>query len=195
MGSGVTPTDVLAQVRELDLPAYGDDEVLFMAKTMRDLRPGVVFEWGTNVGASARIFREAASVLGFSCEVHTFELPAELAALDRDHPGERLGLHSGGVPGIWHHFGDGLYSALLLHARIRPSRALFYLDGCHKAGVVLHELESIASAAPEAVILVHDTVELTGMAITLFRARSETIYTCETLESQAGMARLWPASD
>lgn len=187
---------VLSRVRAIDLPAYGDEEVIFAAKVMERLRPTHVFEWGTNVGASARLFYETAQDLGFHCEVHTVELPIELAYLDRDHPGEnRYGLWIQGLP-IHGHLGDGLIESLRLYKETKPERALFFVDGCHEYKHVLNEFRSIAKAAPSAVILAHDTRHLAGpaKAVKTFLKDAPRRYLREVCKSDAGMTALWPAS-
>ncbi len=190
----MNPRTVLRRVRKLGLPAYGDDEVLFMASAMSRHRPTHVFEWGTNVGASARLFHEAAGVLGFACEVHTTELPDELAHLDRDHPGHRYGQWIDGLP-IVAHRGDGLAESLHARDRIRPERSLFFLDGCHDYLVVLDELETVSAADPDAVILVHDTAwRESGAAVDAFLLANGGRYEREDVASTAGMVALWPST-
>lgn len=182
---------VARRIQEIELPGYGEDEVLFMAETMERLRPTHVFEWGTNRGSSARIFYEAAQILDLGSEIHTAELPAELAHRDRDHPGEQIGLYIQDVP-VLRHLGDGLEISLGLYGGLRPERALFYLDGCHDYGEVLTELRSLCSSAPRAVLLLHDTRHLPSVATALARFRPERFYEIENLASQAGMTALWP---
>lgn len=183
---------VLQHVRSIGLPAYGDDEVVFVADVMKRHRPTHVFEWGTNVGASARLFYECARILGFPCEVHTTELPIELAHLDRDHPGHRYGQWIKELP-IHTYRGDGLMESLRLNDYLLPERPLFFLDGSHEHMTVLGELTWVSWAAPKAVLLVHDTVNLTGMAISDFVARSPG-YERKDCLSDSGIAALWPRS-
>lgn len=183
---------VLSRVRELDVPAYGDDEVTFLANVLARHRPQVVFDWGTNVGASARIFYEAAQILGYPCVVHTIELPDSEAHLDRDHPGERYGQWLVDIPVCcWR--GDALEVALKLLWYVDESltKMLFFLDGAHDHDSVMRELRVIAAYEPEAVMVVHDTETLTGATVREF-ANQHPIYRVETLRSHAGMMALWP---
>lgn len=191
------PRSVLARVRHLGLPGYGDDEVLFMASAMERHLPTHVFEWGTNVGASARIFYETSLMLGFDCEIHTIELPLEEAWRDRDHPGElRYAELLKDIP-VHLHLGDGLNIALDLYATLGPRRSLFFLDGCHDTEVVLEELMLIAyrvETISDAVMLVHDTAwRGSGAAVEHFLSITGECYRREEAGSEAGMTALWPA--
>lgn len=183
---------VLSRVRDLGVPAYGDDEVLFLANVLVRHRPQAVFDWGTNVGASARIFYEAAQLLGYPCVVHTIELPDDEAHRDRDHPGERYGQWLVDVPVCcWR--GDALDVALQLLRYADPSliRLLFFLDGAHDRDSVTREMKGIAYYEPEAVMVVHDTETLTGDTVREFASQHPT-YRVETVRSHAGMMALWP---
>jgi len=193
----VTPEAVLRRVRALGLPAYGDEEVLLVAETVQRYRPTHVFEWGTNVGASARLFYEAAVVLGLTCEVHTVELPDDQAHLDRDHAGARTAALLEATPEVRQHRGDGVGVALRLCGELAPERPLFFLDGCHRYECVSRELYAIAVAAPRSCVLVHDIFhpeERTGEAVRDFAENPDCGYELLQFHSQAGMARLWPTS-
>lgn len=181
---------LLTRVRAFNLPAYGDQEVEFFESVLGRYRPTHVFEWGTNVGASARLFYEAALELGYPCEVHTVELPDELAHLDRDHPGQRYGQWIAGLP-IHAHRGYGLEKSMRLLYELEPECALFFLDGNHDHGVVLTELDGILYHDPEAVIVIHDTINLTGRAISEF-LEEDPVYKREDCLYDSGLAALWP---
>lgn len=181
---------LLPRVRALGLPAYGDHEVLFFERVLERHRPTHVFEWGTNVGASARLFYEASLELGYECDVHTTEIPDELSMLDRDHPGHRYGTWIEGLP-IHAHRGYGLIASLALHESLRPERSLFYLDGNHSYGVVRAELEGVWGCDPSAVIMVHDTIRYTGEAVTDF-VRRYPHYRRSDCNHDSGLAALWP---
>lgn len=195
---------ILQRVRDLEVPAYGDDEVTFMASVLERARPQFIFEWGTNVGASARIFYETIRRLGIECVIHTVELPDERAHEDRDHPGLRIGQclgeptsfadgvehYLGGV--VVQHRGDGLVIGWLLYNEFNPSRGLFYLDGDHSYAAVLNELQVISIAFPRSVILMHDTRHLESVERALADFELAHRYELERLESEAGMVALWP---
>lgn len=180
---------LLRRVRAFNLPAYGDQEVEFFESVLERHRPTHVFEWGTNVGASARLFYEAALELDYPCEVHTTELPDELAHLDRDHPGHRYGQWIEGIP-VHAHRGYGLIVSSVMHTSLAPQRALFFLDGNHAHDVVLEELNVIFWLDPAAVMVIHDTINLTGTAIFEFMTRGT--HRREDCLYDSGLAALWP---
>lgn len=181
---------LLRRVRAFGLPAYGDHEVRFFESVLKRHRPTHVFEWGTNVGASARLFYEAGLELGYECEVHTVELPDELSVLDRDHPGERYGKWIDGIP-VHAHRGYGLIESIRLHRELNPERALFFLDGNHSYGVVLAELEGVYGVDDDAVMMIHDTINYTGGAISRF-VDEHPKYEREDCFYDSGLAALWP---
>lgn len=190
----VSPAEALPQIRQLRIPGYGDDEITFFAETLFELAPSHIFEWGTNVGASARIFYELARVGAFACEVHTTEHPDHAT---HDHPGGRCGQLLKDCR-VWMHTGDGLRRSLAEYAILgEPTRVLFFVDGDHSYDAVTRELEGIAEVVPTAVIIVHDTrhpLEETGAAVADFLIDGHHNYDVRWLESQAGMVRLWPRS-
>lgn len=181
---------LLRRVRAFGLPGYGDREVQFFESILTRLRPTHVFEWGTNVGASARLFYEASLELGYPCEVHTTEIPDELSMLDRDHPGHRYGTWIKDTP-IHAHRGYGLIESNRLWKELHPPQALFFLDGNHSYGVVRAELEGVSDLDPDAVIVVHDTIRYTGEAVTDFVRRYPS-YEREDCPYDSGLAVLWP---
>lgn len=188
----IRAADAVAHVRRLGIPGYGDDEVAFIAKTLLKLQPSHVFEWGTNVGASARIFHEVTRLAGIRSTVHTWEHPDMTT---RDHPGHRHAELVDGIATVIPYIGEGLIGALSLYTSTTPARALFFLDGDHSYATVLKELRAIAKVAAEAVILVHDLrhpTERTGDAVHDFAAEQNGRYVLAELASQAGMGRLWP---
>jgi hypothetical protein len=194
-----TTARTIARVAELKVPGYGDDEVGFMADTLRLYRPSHVFEWGTNRGSSARIWFEAAQLLELDCVVHTFELPIWLAYLSPEHPGVDWAQQIRDVPAVQAHRGDGGFAAVSLCLEIGATRPLFFVDGDHSFEAVRRELTMIGRAVPHAVIVLHDTNHPashgpTGpaQAVTEYLLERSHAITVEVLESQAGMTRLWP---
>lgn len=189
----MTVEQALATIRPIRIPGYGEDEVRFFAETIWELQPTHIFEWGTNVGASARVFYELTRIGGIRCDVHTTEHPDHAT---HDHPGHLLGRWLKGC-NVKMHTGDGVNVSLAeyVHAGA-PEQVLFFLDGDHSYAAVLRELEAIAATAPSAVILVHDTshpVEETEAAVDDFLIdKMPGVYEPRWLHSQAGVARLWP---
>lgn len=178
------------RIKQIELPGYGADEVMFMAHWLERAQPTHVFEWGTNRGSSARIFWEAQSVLGLEYEIHTIELPLAEAFRDRDHPGVAVGFYVQDLA-VHLHEGDGLRVSLELVEKLNPERPFFFVDGYHSYDQVWLELHALS--ALEAPILLHDSRHLTGVrdAIANFLERRAD-FEREDLESAAGMTALWP---
>lgn len=171
-------------IRLYHIPGYGDDEVGFMAETAWRTDPDVIFDWGTNLGASARIFHEL-----HYCEVVTVDLPPALEPLDRDHAGVSTGriLH----PSIRQLHGDGVTMALQTFREGPYVKPLFFLDGCHLAENVFREIWSINRVCPQGSLLIHDTRQQPGKSIRSWQRRYGG-YKVTWLQSQAGMASMVP---
>lgn len=194
----MSDTDRIAsRIEAMGLGAYGLDELRFMVDTVLDAEPAFIGDWGTNLGVSARVFRETAVMARLDTTVVTVDLPPELEALDRDHAGWRTGSVLRGVEGVECLFGDGVTTTLMRWAQLgRPERALFFLDGDHARDAVYRELRMIHRLAPRAVALVHDTADdgpCRGgpLAASLSFSLSHR-YEMDRLGSQAGMVRLRP---
>lgn len=195
---------VVAQIKDriarLGIPGYGEDEIEFIVQTLRLAKPKAIFEWGTNYGASARIFHEAASILKLDCVIHTTELPIELAGISPEHAGTNTGVIFHGIDSIVRHTGDGVTESLLAYRQGGSPRSLFFLDGDHTTENVLRELRWVHAVAPKAIILVHDVspdrqphshAHGPHRALEQFR-RECGAYLVKIVASQAGMARLSP---
>lgn len=180
-----------SRIRHLAVPGYGDDEIGFIADTVEALRPTHIYDWGTNVGASARIWWEAAP----TAQITTVEHPDDQTF---DHPGHRYGLWCEGLgPRMRMLKGDGVRTSIETFVEDgRPPNALFFLDGDHEYDAVFDELEAIHGWAPEAVVLVHDTshpvCETEAAVEDFMEIIADGWYDVTFLASQAGMARLWP---
>jgi cephalosporin hydroxylase len=119
------------------------------------VEPPQIFEWGTHIGKSARIFYECATHYRIQADIHSTDLPDEV--IHAEHPHSERGRLVRGLPGVLLHQGDGLETSLSLwrEAGQRPS-PLFFVDGDHRYESVLRELIGITLAVPDATILVHD---------------------------------------
>lgn len=137
---------------------YPLNELMLMVASIARLEPSHVFEWGTHVGKSARIFRETATALGLECEINSVDLPPGSNHIE--HPRSQVGKYVRGIDEVILHQGDGLDVSLGI-AKSLPSdaRLLFFLDGDHEFESVLRELRGILAARPDAIILVHDTFD------------------------------------
>lgn len=135
---------------------YPLNELMLMAGAICRFRPTHVFEWGTNVGASARVFYETARHFKIPLEIHSIDLPAEIDHVEQ--PGSRRGKLVKGRPGVSLHLGDGLETSLAIYRTLPgDSRVLFFVDGDHSYESVKRELEAIVTQVAEPKILLHDT--------------------------------------
>lgn len=134
------------------------NELCLMVAAVAALKPTHIFEWGTHVGKSARIFYESARRFGVPSAIYSVDLPE--GADHVEHPGRRHGSFVKGCPGVTLLRGDGLETSLRLCRELQGEerfRPLFFVDGDHEYASVKRELEGIIEAAPRANILLHDT--------------------------------------
>jgi cephalosporin hydroxylase len=135
---------------------YPLNELLLMTGAACWLKPSVVFDWGTHIGASARIFYECNEAFRLGYEIHSIDLPPD--ATHVEHPGEAHGRLVRGFPEVHLHRGDGVKIALAQWQKLgRPKRPLFFVDGDHAYESVRDELNEIFSTVPDASALAHDT--------------------------------------
>jgi cephalosporin hydroxylase len=135
---------------------YPLNELMLMAGAICRFKPTHVFEWGTNVGASARVFLETAQHFKIPLEIHSIDLPAEVGHVE--HPGNRRGKLVKGKPGVSLHLGDGLETSLAIYRTLpERSRVLFFVDGDHSYESVKRELDAIVTHVAEPRVLLHDT--------------------------------------
>jgi cephalosporin hydroxylase len=131
------------------------NELMLMTSAVAWFQPSHIFEWGTHVGRSARVFYEAASALRLTVEIHSIDLPDEIDHVEHPH-GER-GRMVRGLERVTLHQGDGIDTAMTIFDKTSPRRALFFVDGDHSFGSVERELTRILTRAPGSAILLHDT--------------------------------------
>jgi cephalosporin hydroxylase len=138
------------------LPFPLNEQMLMVAAVCR-VQPTHIFEWGTNIGKSARIFFETCRTFNIDAQIHSIDLPDDVE--HGEHPKDRRGMLVQGKKGVHLHLGDGLDTALRLLASIdRGSvRPLFFVDGDHGYASVTRELHGIIRNVPRASILLHDT--------------------------------------
>lgn len=135
---------------------YPLDELLFMCSTIAYFKPGIIIEWGTHLGKSARVFYETTRFLGLSTPIHTIDLPPESPHVENISSLARRGHYIGKLP-VYLHLGDGLTIARSVLAKARDVLPVVFLDGDHSYDAVKRELDGLISSAPQAVVLVHDT--------------------------------------
>jgi cephalosporin hydroxylase len=131
-------------------------ELMLVTAAVCRFRPVQIFEWGTHIGKSARIFHECLVHFGISSEIHSVDLPAD--ATHVEHPDSRRGELVHGIDGVHLHLGDGLDVSLSVWNQLgRKSNVLFFVDGDHEYSSVHRELSIIVREVPTAAILLHDT--------------------------------------
>ncbi len=131
-------------------------ELMLMASAVCRLRPPMVFEWGTHIGKSARIFHETLAHFGIPGHVHSVDLPDDVSHVE--HPGEKRGALVQGIAGVTLHQGDGLTTSLQIWEKSgAPANPLFFVDGDHSYESVRREIDGILGGIPGASLLLHDT--------------------------------------
>jgi len=134
------------------------NEQMLMAATVCRLKPTHIFEWGTNIGTSARIFYETCKAFAIDCEIHSTDLSDDIDHIE--HPGKMRGRLVREKPGVKIHVGDGLNTSLRIAARYmseKDFRPLFFVDGDHGYTSVKRELDAIIEQVPKPCVLLHDT--------------------------------------
>ncbi|MFM8314004.1 MAG: class I SAM-dependent methyltransferase [Deltaproteobacteria bacterium] len=135
---------------------YPLNELMLMVGSVVRFRPQAIFEWGTNVGASARIFYDTAKHFKIPLEIHSIDLPPSVNHVEQ--PGKSRGRMVKGKKGVFLHLGDGLDTALTIHRSLpQDANVLFFVDGDHDYKSVKRELEGIISSVAHPKILLHDT--------------------------------------
>ncbi len=132
------------------------DELSLMTATVCRFKPELIFEWGTNIGKSARIFLEIVNGFNLKCHIHSIDLPDDI--FHSEHPKNERGKLVRGMTGVTLHQADGVTRSLEIIAKENPSGiVLFFVDGDHSYESVQKELTAILSNVPNSVVLLHDT--------------------------------------
>lgn len=134
---------------------YPIAELNLMVAAVCRLKPQQIFEWGTNIGKSARIFYESGKRFGIPLEIHSIDLPDDLD--HQEHPRSSRGRMVKGYSGVSLYQADGLSKSIELYQRRPQDRTLVFIDGDHSYESVSRELAGIVEAMPNAAILLHDT--------------------------------------
>jgi hypothetical protein len=135
---------------------YPLNELLLMTAAACRLKPSVVFDWGTHIGASARIFYECDKAFNLGYEIHSVDLPPNASHVE--HPGLEHGRLVRGLAKVHLHRGNGVKVALDVWRKLgQPKRPLFFVDGDHAYESVRDELNEIFSTIPDASGLAHDS--------------------------------------
>lgn len=131
------------------------DEQMLMTSAVCLARPNIIFDWGTHVGTSARVFYEITQYFQIDCEIHSIDLPDEEDHVE--HPGEMRGQLVKNLSNVFLHQGDGVSTALKLYKAKERNNALFYIDGDHSYDSVFRELSMILKSVKKPTVLLHDT--------------------------------------
>jgi cephalosporin hydroxylase len=136
---------------------YPISELNLMVAAVCRLKPAHIFEWGTNIGKSARIFYETARHFKLNIHIHSIDLPDN--SEHGEHPKSRRGMLVKDIEAVTLHCGDGLDKTLEIWSREKyPPAPLIFIDGDHSYESVRRELEGILTNIPSANILLHDTL-------------------------------------
>ena len=131
-------------------------ELNLMVSAVCRLKPAQIFEWGTNIGKSARIFYETAQQFGLNLEIHSIDLPDDVEHIE--HPQGRRGVMVQGLAGVTLHYGDGLNKTLEIYSKNQGETAvLIFIDGDHSYESVKRELAGVIKNIHHVNILLHDT--------------------------------------
>ena len=158
------------------LHPYPITELNLMVAAVCRLKPQQIFEWGTNIGKSARIFYEIGKQFGISMDIHSIDLPDDLE--HTEHPKSSRGRMVRGYTGVTLHQGDGLGKSIEIYQKNPALRTLVFIDGDHSYESVFRELNGVIESMPNAHILLHDTFyqsEAAGYNIGPYRAVKETL--------------------
>jgi len=131
-------------------------ELLLMCGAVTRVQPPMIFEWGTNIGKSARIFHEVCQHYAIPAAIHSIDLPDDIDHVE--HPHSERGALVRDIQQVQLHQGDGLSTSLKIWEEGgSPPSPLFFIDGDHSYASVKRELESVVRAIPSAAVLLHDT--------------------------------------
>lgn len=131
-------------------------ELCLLSSSVCYFKPTHIFEWGTHIGKSARIFYETAKYFNIQTTIHSIDLPDNVE--HSEHPKSKRGKLVRGLKNVILHQGDGLDKSLEIIKNTPESIIpLFYIDGDHSYESVKRELTGIIENVPNATILLHDT--------------------------------------
>lgn len=131
-------------------------ELSLLTSSVCYFKPTHIFEWGTHIGKSARVFYETVKYFNIKTEIHSVDLPDNVSHVE--HPGYQRGKMVRGLKNVFLHQGDGLDKSLeIINGLSGKCLPLFYVDGDHSYESVKRELSGIINNVPNAIILLHDT--------------------------------------
>lgn len=182
---------------------YPITELNLMAAAVVRMKPQQIFEWGTNIGKSARVFHETAKRFKIELHVHSVDLPDDVE--HGEHPRSNRGYMVRGLRNVSLYQADGLSKSIELYQKTPTLRTLVFIDGDHSYDSVFRELAGVIQAMPNASILLHDTFyqsEDSGYNIGPFRAINDVLAAnpdkykvLSTNTGLPGMTLLYPKQD
>lgn len=134
---------------------YPITELNLMVAAVCRLKPRQVFEWGTNIGKSARIFHDTGKHFRIPLHVHSVDLPDDVE--HGEHPRSDRGYLVRGFDGVTLYQADGLAKAIEIYHQNPSHGTLVFIDGDHSYESVYRELSGVIQHMPNANILLHDT--------------------------------------
>ena len=132
------------------------NELMLMTSAVCRFNPVLIFEWGTNIGKSARVFSEIITTFNIPCHIHSIDLLDDV--FHSEHPHENRGMLVKGKNNVTLHQADGLIKSLEIYKKENPKgNVLFFVDGDHSYESVKKELKTILENIPQAIVILHDT--------------------------------------
>lgn len=144
-------------VKVVGIRPYPLDELMFMTASICYFRPTHIFEWGTHIGKSARIFYEIIEAYNIDAQIYSYDLPDDIE--HQEHPKENRGSLVRGLDRVNLFQEDGVQGSFRVLGKSKNSlgNIFYYLDGDHAFSSVLRELNEIYEEYPNAIVLCHDT--------------------------------------
>ena len=132
-------------------------ELTLMTAVVTRFRPKAIFDWGTHIGKSARVFYEVIEAFKIPSHVYSFDLPDDVEHVE--HPHEKRGMLVQGLKKVTLYQEDGVAGALKISKKkkIDSNDLLFFIDGDHSYESVKRELAAVMKNHPNAKVLLHDT--------------------------------------
>jgi cephalosporin hydroxylase len=131
-------------------------ELMLLSATVCRVRPRMIYEWGTHIGKSARVFYETVIHYDIDCDIHSVDLPDNIAHVE--HPSLERGKFVRGLKRVHLHQGDGVETSLRMWRDSEsPEPVIFFVDGDHSVDTVYRELSAIVDQVPRPTVLLHDT--------------------------------------
>jgi cephalosporin hydroxylase len=106
------------------------NEQMLMTAAVCKFKPELIFEWGTNIGKSARVFYEITKAFEIKSEIHSIDLPDEV--FHNEHPQQNRGKLVRQFPEVKLHQADGIQKSLeIIEQKKSKGNILFFVDGDH----------------------------------------------------------------